>query len=75
MHPLYGDARLAAPKWDGRLLIGGSESAGRSGGYLEGALEAAARIAAQLASRTPPSTGASGARNVETEMSQAGTGR
>ena len=75
MHPLYGDARLAAPQWDGRLLIGGSESAGRSGGYLEGALEAAARIAAQLASRTPPSTGASGARNVETEMSQAGTGR
>lgn len=74
MHPLYGDARLTAPQWDGRLLIGGSESAGRSGGYLEGALDAAARIAAALAPRTPPSTtGAAGGR-LETDRPQAATG-
>ncbi len=48
MHPDYGDARLSVPQWDGRLLIGGSESADSGGGYLEGALAAAARIAAQL---------------------------
>lgn len=51
-HPRYGDARLDAPQWDGRLLIGGSETAASGGGYLEGALEAAARLAAQL--RAPP---------------------
>ncbi len=47
-HPDYGDARLRTPQWDGRLLIGGSESADSGGGYLEGALAAAARLADQL---------------------------
>ena len=74
LHPLYGDARLAEPQWGGRLLFGGSESAGRSGGYLEGALEAAARIAAVLAPQAPPTTGAGGARHVEADPPQATTG-
>jgi monoamine oxidase len=47
-HPDYGDARLAAPLWDGRLHLCGSETARDGGGYLEGALNAAARLAARL---------------------------
>lgn len=50
-HPAYGDARLQAPLWDGRLWLGGSETARLGGGYLEGALSAAARLRQQLAPR------------------------
>ena len=42
-----GDARLAAVYWNGRLLLGGTETAPH-GGHMEGALAAAARIEAQL---------------------------
>ena len=50
-HPAYGDPRLQAPLWDGRLWLGGSETARHGGGYLEGALSAAARLRQQLAPR------------------------
>jgi monoamine oxidase len=43
-HPEYGDARLQQPLWQGRLWLGGSETARHGGGYLEGALSAAARL-------------------------------
>ena len=42
-----GDARLAAVCWNGRLLLGGTETAPR-GGHMEGARAAAARIETQL---------------------------
>lgn len=42
-----GNPRLAAVCWNGRLLLGGTETAPR-GGHMEGALAAAARIEAQL---------------------------
>jgi monoamine oxidase len=48
-HPRYGDAGLDQPLWQGRLLLGGSETARQGGGYLEGALSAAARLRRQLA--------------------------
>lgn len=47
-HPAYGDARLQAPQWSGRLCFAGSETARAGGGYLEGALNAAARVRRQL---------------------------
>jgi monoamine oxidase len=47
-HPAYGDARLQAPQWSGRLWFAGSETARAGGGYLEGALVAAARVRRQL---------------------------
>ena len=43
-HPEYGNPALRRPLWNGKLFLGGSETAGTGGGYLEGALEAAARI-------------------------------
>ncbi|PXW94404.1 monoamine oxidase [Sphaerotilus hippei] len=43
-HPVYGDEALQRPLWQGRLLLGGSETARQGGGYLEGALSAAARL-------------------------------
>ena len=43
-HPEYGNPQLRRPLWNGKLFLGGSETAGTGGGYLEGALEAAARI-------------------------------
>ncbi|WP_157271900.1 flavin monoamine oxidase family protein [Azohydromonas aeria] len=54
-HPAYGDARLQAPQWGGRLWFAGSETARVGGGYLEGALVAAARVRRQLdeAARQP----------------------
>lgn len=50
-HPNYGNPLFGVPHWDGQLLIGGSETARASGGYLEGALDAAARIAGSLAAQ------------------------
>ncbi|HEY9146591.1 MAG TPA: FAD-dependent oxidoreductase [Thiobacillus sp.] len=48
-HPEYGNPQLRRPLWNGKLFLGGSETAGTGGGYLEGALEAAARIQRELA--------------------------
>ncbi len=51
-HPGQGSpaqlAQLQAPLWDGRLWIGGSETARQSAGYLEGALRVAGRLRAEL---------------------------
>lgn len=47
-HPQDGVAALASPIWNGMLLLGGSETATQSAGYLEGALDAAGRIWSQL---------------------------
>jgi len=47
-HPQYGLPLLAEAQWGGRLLLGGTETALRGGGYLEGALGAAARVRKQL---------------------------
>jgi monoamine oxidase len=52
-HTGGSDPRLRQPHWGGRLLFGGSETAERSGGYLEGALNAAARLRRQLAEEVP----------------------
>jgi monoamine oxidase len=48
-HPAYGDPTLQQPLWQGRLWLGGSETARHGGGYLEGALAAAARLRLRLA--------------------------
>lgn len=42
--PEYGHPVLRQTYWDGRLLLGGSETGAYGGGHLEGALEAAARL-------------------------------
>ncbi len=47
-HPEYGDPALCLPLWEGKLFLGGSETAGYGGGYMEGALESAARIRQSL---------------------------
>ncbi|HEY9107702.1 MAG TPA: FAD-dependent oxidoreductase [Roseateles sp.] len=39
---------LQAPLWDGRLWLGGSETARQGTGYLEGALRTAGRLRAEL---------------------------
>jgi len=43
-HPEYGNPNLRRALWSHKLFLGGSETAGYGGGYMEGALEAAARI-------------------------------
>lgn len=43
-HPEEGVLSLAEPVWEGRVLLGGSETAMQGTGYLEGALDAAARL-------------------------------
>ena len=48
-HPEYGNPNLRLPLWNGKLILGGSETAGNGGGYMEGALEAASRIQRTLA--------------------------
>lgn len=40
-HPHYGTPSALTGLWDGRMILSGSETAARFGGYLEGALEAA----------------------------------
>ena len=57
-HPEYGDPHLRRPLWNGKLILGGSETAGNGGGYMEGALEAAARIQRDLASGVAERNGA-----------------
>jgi monoamine oxidase len=43
-HADVANPMLRRPQWDGKLHLGGSETAARGAGYLEGALEAARRI-------------------------------
>ncbi len=43
-HTGAANPMLRRAQWDGKLYLGGSETAHRSAGYLEGALEAAQRI-------------------------------
>lgn len=45
------DPRLSVALWDGRVLLGGSETAADHAGYLEGALIAASRLEGQLQAR------------------------
>lgn len=60
-HPEYGNPNLRRALWSHKLFLGGSETAGYGGGYMEGALEAAARIQRALvtdaSSAVQPSSG------------------
>lgn len=47
--PPQADPLLRQPLWDGRLLLGGSETAAHGAGHMEGALESADRLAHALA--------------------------
>jgi len=47
-HPVYGSRHLRDAHWNGKLLLGGAETATHAGGYLEGALEAAGRLGRML---------------------------
>ncbi len=47
-HPDYGLPSALSDLWEGRLLLGSTETARQFGGYLEGALEAADTIAQKL---------------------------
>jgi monoamine oxidase len=47
-HPIYGNRHLRDAYWNGKLLLGGAETAMHAGGYLEGALEAATRLSRML---------------------------
>lgn len=47
-HPEYGDPLLRQSFWEGKLYLGGTETAREGGGYLEGALVAAERIRRRL---------------------------
>ncbi|OBS54534.1 amine oxidase [Methylosinus sp. 3S-1] len=47
-HPEYGDPMLRQSFWEGKLLLGGAETAREGGGYVEGALNAAKRIALRI---------------------------
>ncbi len=47
-HPDYGLPLALSDLWEGRLLLGSTETARQFGGYLEGALEAADDIAQKL---------------------------
>lgn len=51
-HPEEGVVALAEPLWEGRLLLGGSETAMQGSGYLEGALDAAARLWRRISNDT-----------------------
>jgi monoamine oxidase len=47
-HPEYGDPLLRQRFWEGKLHLGGTETAREGGGYLEGALVAAKRLRQRL---------------------------
>jgi monoamine oxidase len=64
-HAGAANPMLRRTQWDGKLYLGGSETAPRSAGYLEGALEAAQRIEHALGRiRVRMETGASDSRAV-----------
>ncbi len=46
--PPQSDPLLRQPLWNGRLLLGGSETAAHGAGHMEGALESADRVAHAL---------------------------
>ena len=58
-HPIYGNRRLREQLWNGKLLLGGSETASQGGGYMEGALDAAARLRLALSTSYVPEKTAS----------------
>lgn len=43
-HPHYGNPYLRQVLWEGKLFLGGSETASYAGGYMEGALDSARRL-------------------------------
>jgi monoamine oxidase len=45
VQPPVADPILRRPHWEGRLFLGGTETARQAAGHMEGALESAARIA------------------------------
>jgi monoamine oxidase len=47
-HPEYGDPLLRQSFWEGKLFLGGTETAREGGGYVEGALNAAKRISLRI---------------------------
>ena len=47
-HPEYGPLTALEAAWGGCLLLGGSETAGAFGGYMEGALERSAELAGHI---------------------------
>ena len=49
----YGQAALAEPKWDGRLLWAGTETATAGSGHMEGAVRSGRRAAGQILGGTP----------------------
>lgn len=56
VHPNYGLPRSLSGLWDGKILLGSTETASGHGGFLEGALEAADRVAAALKKALPNHT-------------------
>lgn len=73
-HPPYGDPRLTQGLWDGRLWLGGAETALHGGGYCEGALSAAGRLQRALLARLSAEAQAGGAGEGAAERA-AGGGR
>ena len=59
-HPEYGNPQLRRALWDHKLFLGGSETAGYGGGYMEGALEAAVRVQRALAPKVAGAASLSG---------------
>lgn len=51
-HPTYGNRHLRESHWNGKLLLGGAETATQAGGYLEGALDSADRLKRLLSTST-----------------------
>ena len=45
---LYISPWYQEPQWGGRLYIGGTETSGRAGGFMEGAVTSATNIATQI---------------------------
>ncbi|WP_034991444.1 flavin monoamine oxidase family protein [Beijerinckia mobilis] len=52
-HPHYGNPFLRQVLWDGKLFLGGSETATYAGGYMEGALDSARRLARDVGRFAP----------------------
>lgn len=63
-HIEIANPMLRRALWDGRLYLGGAETASHAAGYLEGALNAARRIERALTRTTATTTDAKGVRIV-----------
>ncbi len=70
-HPHYGNPYLRQPLWEGRLFLGGSETASYAGGYMEGALDAARRLARDVALYSPVVAAAASAAGTAPSVSNA----